>query len=187
MKFSTIIGAVYGLFFLAACAEEQPPVSVAEFMENPRLLEAAMVRCGRHRSETKYDPECLHARDAVNRQEAASERERRKQLEAQSESKRQALRRTQQAAAEARRRRLEAQRLREEAEYLGLFEEVPAAADSGQAIVPNSEQAMPANGSVTAPAPVEAARSIDGDVAPPTASDLQRIREELRRRQEPPR
>jgi hypothetical protein len=149
-----------------------------------------MVRCARNRSETKYDAECLNARDAVNRQEAASERERRQQLEAQSERKRQALRRTQEAAAEARRRRLESQRLREEAEYLGLFEEVPAAADSGQAvvptIVPNSEPAMPANGLVTAPPPVEAARSIDGDVVPQPGSDLQRIREELRRRQEPP-
>lgn len=186
MKFPLIISAICGLFFLTACAEEPPPVSVAEFMGNPRLLEAMMVLCARNRSETKYDAECLNARDAVNRQEAASERERRNQLEAQSERKRQALRRTQEAAAEARRRRLEAQRLKEEAEYLGLFEEVPAAADSSQAIVPNSAPAMPANGSVTAPSPVEAARSIDGDISPQTASDLQRIREELRRRQELP-
>jgi len=96
------------------------------------------------------------------------------------------LRRTQEAAAEARRRRLEAQRLREEAEYLGLFEEVPAANGTGQVVAPTSNQAMPAT--TTAPAPVtgEAARSIDGDATPQTATDLNAIREELRRRQEIP-
>ena len=186
MKYSLIIGSACGLFLLAACAEEQPPVSASQFMENSRLLEATMVRCARNRSETKYDAECVNARDAVNRLEAANERDRRKQLEAQSERKRQALRRTQEAAAEARRRRLEAQRLREEAEYLGLFEEVPAANGTGQVVAPTSNQAMPAI--TTAPAPVtgEAARSIDGDVAPQTATDLNAIREELRRRQEIP-
>ncbi len=177
MKYLHTICSVCGLIFLAACAEEQPPVSVSQFMGNPRLLEATMVRCARNRSETKYDAECLNARDAVNRQEAASERERREQLEAQSESKRQALRRTQEAAAEARRRRLEAQRLKEEAEYLGLFEEVPATTETGQA--------MPANGSATMPETGEVARSIDGDVAPQTGTDLNAVREELRRRQEP--
>jgi len=177
MKFLLAIGSACGLFLLAACAEEQPPVSAAQFMENSRLLEATMVRCARNRSETKYDAECVNARDAVNRLEAANERERREQLEAQSESKRQALRRTQEAAAEARRRRLEAQRLREEAEYLG---------GTGQVVAPTSNQAMPAT--TTAPAPVtgEAARSIDGDATPQTATDLNAIREELRRRQEIP-
>jgi hypothetical protein len=186
MKFLLTTGSICGLLFLAACAEEQAPISVAEFMENPRLLEATMVRCGRKRSETKYNAECVHARDAVNRQEAASERERRARLEAQSESKRQALRRTQEAAAEARRRRAEAQRLREEAEYLGLFEEVPAAADTSLPAVPNSTQQSAAIGVATDSPTVEVARSTDGDVAPQTGSDLQQIREELRRRQNTP-
>jgi len=178
MKSLLIIASACSLFLFSACADEQPPISAAQFMENPRLLEATMVRCARNRSETKYDAECLNARDAVNRQEVASERERRKQLEAQSESKRQALRRTQEAAAEARRRRLEAQRLREEAEYLGLFEEVPADPESDQAIAPTSDQAMPTTG--------EAARSTDGDITPQTGTDLNAVRDELRRRQEPP-
>lgn len=177
MKFLLIIGSACGLFLLAACAEEQPPISVAEFMANPRLLEATTVRCARNRSETKYDAECLNARDAINRMEAASERARREQLDAQSDSKRQALRRTQEAAAEARRRRLEAQRLREEAEYLGLFEEVPAGTEAGQVTAPASDPALPANG--------EPARSIDGDAPPQTGTDLNAVREELRRRQDP--
>jgi septal ring factor EnvC (AmiA/AmiB activator) len=185
MKFLLIIGSACGLFLLAACAEEQPPISVSEFMQNPRLLEATMVRCARNRSETKYNAECLNARDAVNRLEAASERERREQLEAQSESKRQALRRTQEAAAEARRRRLEAQRLREEAEYLGLFEEVPASTEAGQVMAPAGDQTMPANGATTAPVTGEPARSIDGDTSPQTGTDLNAVREELRRRQDP--
>jgi len=86
MKFLLVIGSACGLFLLAACAEEQPPVSASQFMENSRLLEATMVRCARNRSETKYDAECVNARDAVNRLEAANERDRREQLEAQSES-----------------------------------------------------------------------------------------------------
>lgn len=185
MKFLLIIGSACGLFLLAACAEEQPPISVSEFMVNPRLLEATTVRCARNRSETKYDAECLNARDAINRMEAASERARREQLDAQSDSKRQALRRTQEAAAEARRRRLEAQRLREEAEYLGLFEEVPAGTEAGQTMAPASNPAMPENGPATVPATGEPARSIDGDAPPQTGTDLNAVREELRRRHDP--
>ena len=186
MKLSLMISSACGLILLAGCAEEAPPVSANQFMQNPRLLEATMVRCARNRSETKYDAECVNARDAVNRLEAASEPERRQQLEAQSERKRQALRRTQEAAAEARRRRLEAQRLREEAEYLGLFEEVPAGDEAGQLNAPNNGQAMPANSSESVPQTGEAARSTDGDIQPQTASDLNSIREELKRRQELP-
>lgn len=186
MKLSLIISSACGLILLAGCAEEAPPVSADQFMQNPRLLEATMVRCARNRSETKYDAECLNARDAVNRLEAASEQERRQQLEAQSERKRQALRRTQEAAAEARRRRLEAQRLREEAEYLGLFEEVPPGNEAGQIMAPDNGQAVPDNGAEVMPSTGEPARSIDGDVQPQTGSDINSIREELRRRQEVP-
>ena len=95
------------------------------------------------------------------------------------------MRRTQEAAAEARRRRLEAQRLREEAEYLGLFEEVPASTEAGQVMAPASDPAMPVNGSATVPGTGEPARSIDGDAAPQTGTDLNAVREELRRRQDP--
>ena len=72
---------------------------------------------------SRYVAECINARDAINRIEAAAGKEFVEiELEKQSERKRQALRRTQEAAAEARRRTLEAQRLREEQEYLGIFD-----------------------------------------------------------------
>lgn len=110
---------------LSGCSKEPPPRSVEEFLANPVVLEAAMVRCSRNRNETRYDAECVNAREAVDRLAAREEADRRAELEAQSERKREALRRTQRAAAEARRRAAEAARLREEAEYLAQFGEVP--------------------------------------------------------------
>jgi phosphotransferase system HPr-like phosphotransfer protein len=98
---------------------------VEQLMQNPRLLEATMVRCGQNRTEMKYETECVNARDAVNRLQRAADRERRVQLEAESERKRQALRQTQEAVAAARRRSDEERRRREEDEYLGIFEETP--------------------------------------------------------------
>ena len=84
-----------------------------------------MVRCSVDRSGTRYDQECINAREAVDRVQAKEEEKRRLELEARSERKRQALRRTQQAQAEARRRAEEAERLREEAEYLAQFGVLP--------------------------------------------------------------
>ena len=112
MKTLRLISGFTGLVLLAACAKEPPPVSVAEFMENPRLLEATMVRCGQNRSETKYLGDCVNAREAVNRLEAREKAARRAELEAQSERKRQALRRTQQAAARGRVIKRSRQRMR---------------------------------------------------------------------------
>ena len=173
---------------LAGCSEPPPPVTTAEFMENPRLLEATMVRCGQNRAEMKYEPECINARDAVNRLERAEARERQRQLEAQSERKRQALRRTQEAAAAARRRAEEERRRREEAEYLGIFEDgsavnppvdrEPAPVNSGNAPGADFQPAPPADTSVEVP--IESPPSDDS--AP--ASDLEAVREELRRRQQ---
>jgi len=166
---------------LAACGETQPPISVAEFMENPRLLEATMVQCSQNRSEMKYEAECVNAREAINRLETAEERARREDLEAQSERKRQALRRTQEAAAAARARAIEEQRRREQAEYLGLYEQ-PAATD---ATVPDAAANAPI-------ATVEPEVETDAESEPTTSepgaepSDLGAIREELRRRQQPP-
>lgn len=107
---------------LTACTKEPPPVSVNEFLEKPRLLEAAMVRCAEDRSRMKYEAECVNAREAVNRLEARQERLRREERERQSELKREALRRTQEAAAVARQHALEEERRRKEDEYLGVFE-----------------------------------------------------------------
>ena len=117
---------IVGIGILAGCAEKAPPPrTVTEFVDNPILLEAAMVRCSRNRAETRYDAECINAREAVNLIQAEEEAMRRAELEARSERKRKALRRTQQAAAEARRRAEEAERLRKEAEYLAQFGVLP--------------------------------------------------------------
>lgn len=179
-----------GLLLLGACAEEPPPISAAEFMQNPRLLEATMVRCAQNRAESKYVAECMNARDAVNRLEAAAERTRREGLEKQSERKRQALRRTQEAAAEARRRSLEEQRKREEDEY--LF----GGGSGGDVAAPPTDAGPQTSGNepTAIVEPVEPATTLPSDTAPPAAdepveppaTDLGAIREELRRRQESP-
>lgn len=167
------------LALLVACSEEPPPISAAEFMENPRLLEATMIRCAQNRSESRYDVECINARDAVNRLEVVEAKSRREELEVQSERKRQALRRTQEAAAEARRRTLEAQRLREEQEYLGIFD--PAAAESA-ATEDNAGAASNAPGMEIA-VPDEN-QPIPEKIPVQPETDLGAIREELKRRQE---
>ena len=124
---------------LSACGKEPPPRSVAEFTEDPILLEATMVRCGHDRGLNRYDEECINAREAVGRLAAAEEQTRRQELEAQSEQKRQALRRAQQAAADARRRAQEAEQRRQEAEYFGEFEPLPPGEEQ-----PESTDASPA-------------------------------------------
>jgi hypothetical protein len=95
---------ISGIALVAGCAEPPQPRSVQEFVDNPIVLEAALVRCSRNRSETRYDAECVNAREANKIIAASEEAERRAEFEAQSERKRQALRRAQEAAAEARRR-----------------------------------------------------------------------------------
>jgi len=115
---------------LSACAEDKtPPRSVSEYVENPILLEAAIVRCSRDRAESRYDEECINAREAVNVVEAQEDEIRRTELEARSEAKRRALRRRQEAQAEARRLADEERRYREEAEYLAQFGVLPPADD----------------------------------------------------------
>jgi hypothetical protein len=115
---------------LAACAErEPPPRTVSEFVENPILLEAAIVRCSRNRTELRYDQECMNAREAVKIVEAEDDEVRRAELEARSEAKRRALRRRQEAVAEAQRMAEEDRRRREEAEYLAQFGVLPPTDD----------------------------------------------------------
>ncbi len=182
-----------GFALFAGCGEEPKPRTVQEFLENPIILEAAVVRCAQNRSETRYDAECVNARQAVSILEAREERERAKVFEAQSERKRQALRQTQEAAAEARRRAAEAERRRREAEYLAQFGQLPPSADDeveddasvGNApgmVIPDSESAStPLSGDESVPAS-------DGGNAPGTdsepPSDLNEIRQELQRRSE---
>lgn len=123
---------------LAACTKEPPPRSVSEFVENPIWLEAAMVRCAQDRSQSRYDAECVNARQAVDRVQAREEAARAAALEASSERKRKALRRTQAAVEEARRR---AERAREEAAYLAEYGlEHP---DAGEPDEPTPEGNLP--------------------------------------------
>ena len=193
MKIVRIIICLIGLSLVAACSEEPPPTSVSEFMESPRLLEATMVRCAQNRTETKYMPECINARDAVNRLERVEERSRREPLELQSERKRQALRRTQEAAASARRRADEEQRRRAEAEYLGIFEELPADSNGSGVIQPAPMDSAPSPASNAPGADVPPAAESDQaelvefeEAAAEPGSDLEAVREELKRRQQPP-
>ena len=128
---------IVGIGVLAGCAPEAPPArTVTEFVDNPILLEAAVLRCAKDRTTTKYEQECINAREAVKRIQAKEEERRSVELEARSERKRQALRRTQQAAAEARRRSAEAERLRKEAEYLAQFGVLPPAETDDEEALP---------------------------------------------------
>ena len=190
IRFTLLSGVIV---LLGACSEEQPPRSVNEFLENPILLEATVVRCSQNRSETRYDPECVNAREAVSRMAAREEQAGRAALEAQSVRKREALRRTQEAAAEARRRTAEANRRREEAEYLAQFGALPA---DPNAEIDAAAAATNAPGAVIPEAPEEAATNsgasdllaTDGGNAPQMeqveGSNLDEVSEELRRRGE---
>jgi len=180
-----------GLALVTGCAEEPKPRSVTEFLENPIVLEAAVVRCAQNRTESRYDAECVNARQAVSIIEAKEERARRDAFEAESDKKREALRRTQQAAAEARRRAAEAERRRKEAEYLAQFGELPPAPDgeTGEDADPGNAPAMvipDAELGQALPSPVNSTPASDGGNAPVAAadpvSDLSEIRDELRKR-----
>jgi membrane-bound lytic murein transglycosylase len=191
-----------GLALVAGCAEPPPPRSVQEFVDNPLVLEAALVRCSRNRAESRYEAECVNAREANKIVAAREEAKRRAEFEAQSERKRQALRRAQEAAAEARRRAAEAERRREEAAYLAQFGELPPDAggqaeqtDTGNvpiAVLP--EPAADSTGSddgYRQPLSVAPSTSSNAPVAevepepePDPPRDLDDIREELKRRNE---
>ncbi len=184
---------------LVACSEPPPPRSVQEFLDNPIILEAALVRCAQNRVETRYDDECINARQANRLVMAEEEAKRRAAFEEQSERKRVQLRRAQEAAAEARRRATEAQRRREEAAYLAQFGEVPDQADAAAGANPSEVQGGNVPGAVI-PEPVEepeednvysqpllppesdAANAPTAETEP--ATDLSDLREELRRRNE---
>ena len=192
MKAPVFTMIVVALAFLSACEKAPPPRSTADFMEDPILLEATMVTCFRDRSRMKYERECVNAREAVNRLASVEEADRQQELDRQSERKRQALRQAQMAASEARERASEADRLREEAEYLGQFEvlaeegaaELPVAgetavvADDLAGNQPGIVMPEPDSGSavqIELPAPAD-----------PADSDLEAVRQQLNERQEPP-
>jgi colicin import membrane protein len=196
-----VIALIGGIALLAACAKPPPPRSVQEFLDNPLVLEAALVRCSRNRSETRYEAECVNAREANKIVAAREEAARRAEFEAQSERKRQALRRAQEAAAEARRRAAEAEKRRKEAEYLAQFGQLPA--DDSQPSEPPTAgnvpiAVVPEPGSETedtagndyreplnvAPSGTSNAPGATTEPATETARNLDEIREELKRRNE---
>ena len=72
---------IASLLVVAGCSKEPPPRSVTELMENPMLLEAALVRCTQNRAETRYEAECVNAREAVKIIEAREAAERRAELD----------------------------------------------------------------------------------------------------------
>ena len=197
--------------FVAACSEDRPARSVREFLDNPQFLEAAVVRCSQNRTESRYEPECINARQAVSVIEAGEERARRDRLEEESKDKRDALRRTQRAAAAARQHAVERERLREEAEYLAQFGAVPPPveepdlrqleANSPGAVIPRPVQTEQQPAVVYADEPPvifdepvraysDSVPASDGGNAPVMKSepepetDLNSVRDELRRRQE---
>ena len=188
-----------GFGLLAGCDDEPPPRSTTEFLENPIMLEAAMVRCSQDRKATRYDAECVNARQAVGQIEVKEEEARQADFDARSQSKRQALRRTQEAAAQARRRSAEAERLRVEAEYLAQFGVVPPREDQ----TPESDANVGNLPAAVVPESVQPAElsSVSGDALLATdggnasgvsvepegeapATDLESIRDELQRRNE---
>lgn len=183
-----------------SCTREPPPRSVSELMDDRLLLEAALVRCTRDRAATRYEVECVNAREAVKQIEAKEEANRRTELEAQSQRKRDSLRRTQQAAAAARRRVAEAEKQRQEAEYLAQFGVLPDSANGEaepganvpMAVIPEAaDEAVaedtyfetPSEEVITTELP-----ATDGGNAPAAEmseendTDLGSIRDELRRR-----
>ena len=187
-----------GAVLLGACAEEPPPRTAEEFIENPMLLEAAVIRCGQNRAQSRYDAECVNARTAVQRIEAKEEAARKAELEEVSERKRRALRRTQAAAAEARRRAAEREKQRREEESLAQFGELPA---EGAAAASDESASGNLPGAEILPPPQDSGGNYSGDSAVPAsdggnapemdaapetepATDLDSIRDELRRRNE---
>lgn len=187
-----------GLLLVAACSQEPPPRSVTEFIDDPLLLEAAIVRCTQNRSATRYEAECVNAREAIKQIEAKDEARRRAELEAASERKREALRRTQEAAAAARRRVAEAEKRRQEAEYLAQFGVVPDEETADEfgtnvpmAVIPEAAEEPEGDDYIESPyddPQVSDQSATDGGNAPvvekaeEAAPDLESVREELRRR-----
>ena len=185
------------VMLVGACSQEPPPRTVSEFIDDPVLLEAALVRCTQNRSATRYEAECVNVREAVKQVEAKEEARRKAELEAASQRKREALRRTQEAAAAARRRVAEAEKRRQEAEYLAQFGVPPEEADTPDeaganvpmAVIPDGGNQAPddpgpdepSDDAETQPAPTGANAPL-AETAEGAATELESVREELRRR-----
>jgi hypothetical protein len=189
----TLFLAGFGL--LAACSEEPRPRSVTEFIKQPIMLEAAMVRCQQNRNGTRYDAECVNARQAAQQIEAKTTGARKAELEALSESKRLALRRTMSAVSKARERAAENERLRTEEEYHAQFGVAPpqegVTLDDGQDIENRTPAESPDGSEQQSGLVGQVMPASDGGNAPMSVmvpdteeseTDLESVREELQRR-----
>jgi hypothetical protein len=179
MKIRALTLTVCILGMLMACSKELPPRTVSEFLDDPILLDSAMVRCGQNRSSTKYDVECVNAREAISYIAITAETASREKREAQSERKRRALRRAQQAAADSRRNRAEADIRRQEAQYLGQFTEGQVVQDANGNALPSavvSPDALPGQS-------IESGDPLSVEASQNQATSLESVREELERRQ----
>ena len=162
---------------LAACVDPPPPRSIDEFLHNPIMLEAALVRCAQNRSEMRYEAECVNAREANKQLAAREEAERREEFEKQFERKRQALRHAQEAAAMARQRAEEERRRQEEAEQAAQFGQLPP--DAG----PDDEDVAGGNEPIAVIPAAPRSTPVDApSVVVEEPSDLDAVREELKRR-----
>ena len=54
-----LVSPVLLALLLAACSREPAYRSVSDFVDDPALLEAALVRCTENRSESRYEAECV--------------------------------------------------------------------------------------------------------------------------------
>ena len=156
-----------------------------------------MVRCQQNRNATRYDAECVNARQAAHQIEAKTAGARKAELEALSERKRQALRKTMSAVSKARERANESERLREEAQYDAQFAAVPP--QDGASIENRQDSQDPTLTETSAGSLQQSGTSgevvpaIDGGNAPmivtepqteSSQTDLESVREELQRRNE---
>jgi hypothetical protein len=82
---------VLGLALLAACVKPEPR-RFEEFMDDSIAREGTLARCNSNREETSNDIECANARRAASAVALVEERERRAELERESERKLAALR-----------------------------------------------------------------------------------------------
>ena len=159
------IAAILLASLVSACGQEDPPPSVAEFMDDRILLEATIVRCGEDRLTSRYEPECVNAREAAELIGKAEEQARREALEAASARKREALRRARDAAEQRRRQQEEAERMRREAEEFGSF---PPPEDGAEAPPEDDAEGMPPD---ALPAEPTLPPSEDGGTIAPAEAD----------------
>ncbi|MEO0574580.1 MAG: EexN family lipoprotein [Pseudomonadota bacterium] len=81
------------LVWLAGCAEEEPPRSVADFEHDRSGLDAKLVACFEDRRMNARDPECKNARTAATKIAKRERAQTDKELERQSEQQLASLRR----------------------------------------------------------------------------------------------